>query len=813
MLSPLLSDLRLAARALAKQPGFAALAILTLALGIGTTSSMFSLMHGVLVAPTPYPRPEEVVLVSPAKLSGAQMSSTVTTAQWLELQKSAPSLDTIAGYNWHFGFLLSDERSDSVQGMTVSPEYFKVTGLTPILGRVFTAADVPAPNMPRTTIILGYRLWQDRFGGDPNILGKKVNFSRSREPFTVIGVMPPGVRFLPTPNVAAEPNYDLNAQVHYWMPIGAIDPAQPNRGFTHVVARLRTGATVAQAHAEITALALRQSRTIPQLEGITLRTQAINDELNREAGRLLWPLFGAVTLVFLIACGNVAGLLLARGFQRQQEYVVRCALGARRGQLFRQALTDSLALALPGGLLGVGLAFALVRTLKLIGGYAIPRLDAVTLGWPTLSFCVCAAVTAAVLAGFAPAWHAARANAADGLKGTRTSSAGRTERRFLGSAAVIQTALTLALLVGAGLLIRTVANLARLKPGYDTQHVLALSVTMPDPSKSDNFHRQALLRIAALPGVKRAAFGWGVPLTGNNWWSSIKIEGQPETDKLKDSPVLPLRSVTPDYFDALGMRLVAGRGFRASDDARAPAVAVVNEALAQKYFGPSPAIGQKFTFPGRNGAIEIVGVLADTRTRSLLERTAPEIYLSFWQNGAFSKHLVVQTEGDPKVMSAAVQRELKAIDPIVAVDHIKTLEDIRGDSVAAQTFAMRLLVGFSIFGLMLALVGIYGVLSLSVNSRQREIGIRIAIGAQGRNVLRLVLSEGVRLMVLGVAIGTAVAFALARVLKSYLYGVEPTDPFTFVAVSLLFVLVALLACYFPARRATKVDPMVALRQE
>ena len=813
MFSPLATDLRLAARALAKQPAFAVLAILTLALGIGAMSSMFSLMHGVLLTPTPYLKPEQVVLINPAKLSGAQMTNTVTVAQWLELQKSAPSLATLAGYDWHFGFLLADDRSDSVQGMTVSPEYFTVTGLTPILGRAFTAADIPPPNTPKTTIILGYRLWQERFSGDPDILGKKVNFSRSRAPFTVVGVMPPGVRFLPTPNVASEPNYDLNAQVNYWMPIGPFDPAQPNRGFTNVVARLRDGATVEQARAEVAALAVRQAQAIPQLEGITLHAKSINDELNREARRLLWPLFGAVALVFLIACGNVAGLLLARGFQRQQEYIVRCALGAQRSQLFRQALADSLMLALPGGLLGIGLAFALIRSLKLIGGYAIPRLDAVTLGWPTLTFCAAAAVIAAVLAGLAPAWHAARANAADGLKGTRTSSAGRTERRFLGSAAIIQTALTLALLVGAGLLVRTVANLAHLRPGYDTEHVLALSVTMPDPAKSENFHQQALLRVAALPGVKHAAFGWGVPLTGNNWWSPIKIDGQPETDQLKDNPVVPLRSVTPDYFAALGLRLVSGRAFRASDDGKAPAVALVNEALAKKYFGTSPAIGRKFTFPGRKDAIEIVGVLADTRTGSLLEKPAPEIYLCFWQNGAFSKHLVVQTEGDPKAMSAAVQRELKAIDPTAAVDHIKTLEGIRGDSVAAQTFAMRLLVGFSVVGLVLALVGIYGVLSLSVNSRQREIAIRIAIGAQRQRVLSLVLSEGLRLMLIGVVAGTAVAFALARLLKAYLYGVEPTDPLTFLVVASLFVLVALLACYFPARRATTVDPMVALRQE
>lgn len=807
-----LANLRLAARSLAKQPAFSALAILTLALGIGATSSMFSLMHGVLLSPTPYPDSGEVALISRARLDGQQIGNNVTVGHWLELQK-LPSLAAVAGYDWTFGFLVSADRSDSVQGMIVTPEYFAVTGLNPILGRAFTAADVPAPNTPRDKIILGHRLWQERFGGDPKIIGQKVNLSRNPAPLTVVGVMPPGVRFLPTPNVVSEPNYDLNAAVAYWLPVGPIDPTRPTRGYANVAARLRPGSTVAQANAEVATMAARLAQATPQFEGVTLRAKPVDEELNREARRLLVPLFGAVALVFLIACGNVAGLLLARGFQRQQEYIVRCALGAQRRQLFHQALADSLVLALPGGLLGVLLAVGLIRTLKLIGGYAIPRLDAVTLGWPTLTFCVGAAIVAAVLAGLAPAWHAARANAADGMKGMRTSSAGKTERRFLGSAAVIQTALTLALLVGAGLLIRTVSNLAHVRPGYDTTHLLALSVTMPDPAKSDDFHRQALLRVAALPGVKQAAFGWGVPLTGNHWLSPIQVEGEAQSDKVKDELAVPLRSVTPDYFDALGLRLVTGRGFRMTDDNKAPGVALVNEAFVARYFGDKPALGRKFTFPGRNSALEIVGVLADTRTGSLLEKPVPEVYLSFWQNGAFSKHLIVRTDGDPKALSLLVQRELKAIDPTVAVDHVKTLEDIRGDSVAAQTFAMRLLVGFSAVGTILALVGIYGVLSLSVNSRQREIAIRMALGAQRNTVLGLVLGEGLRLMLVGLMVGTGVAFALAQVLKAYLFGVEPTDPFTFLGVMLLFVLIALLACYFPARRATAVDPMAALRQE
>lgn len=805
----LITDLRFAGRSLRKQPGFTAVAVATLALGIGATAAMFSLMHGVLLSPTPYPRSEQVMLVSRARLDGQQVGNNVTVGHWLALQK-ASSFAAVAGYDWNFTFLMSADRSDSIQGMSVTPEYFEVTGLQPLLGRAFVAED---STVPRDKIILGYRLWQERFGGVSDIIGQKVILSRNSVPFTVVGVMPPDVRFLPAPNIASEPNYDLNATVAYWLPAGAVDPAQPLRDYANVVVRRRDGVTADQAQAEIAALATRLAQETPQLEGITLQGKPVDEELNREASRLLLPLFGAVALVFLIACGNVAGLLLARGFRRQQEYVVRCALGAQRRQLFRHALSESLVLALPGALLGVALALALIRSLKLIGGHAIPRLDAVTLGWPTIVFCVLAAIVAAVLAGLAPAWHAARAQTVDGLKGTRTSSAGRTERRFLGSAAVIQTALTLALLVGAGLLIRTVSNLASVRPGYDTTHVLALSVTMPDPAKAERFNRLALERVAALPGVKQAAFGWGVPLTGNNWWSGVKIEGDTAVGNANDESLLPLRSVTPDYFEALGMRIVAGRAFRMSDDNKAPFVAMINETMAQRFFGAQPAIGRKLTFPGRQEGWEIVGVLADTQTGSLLAKPEPEIYLSFWQRPAFSKHMIVRADGDPRALGVAVQREIKSVDPIAAVDQVKTLDDIRADSVAAQTFAMRLLVGFSLVGTVLALVGIYGVLSLSVDSRRREIAIRMALGAPRNTVLGSVLSEGLRLMVVGLAIGGGVAYALARVLEAYLFGVTPTDPLTFTGVALLFVVVALLACYFPARRATRVDPMVALRAE
>jgi putative ABC transport system permease protein len=779
---------------------------------------MFSLAHGTLLTPPPYPQPENVVLVRPAKKDGRPAGSGATTGQWLEWQKGTKSFEAIAIYDWTFDFLMQPDRSQSVQGLSVTPEYFKVVGVNPLMGRVFATPDTPAPRMPVTSVILGYNIWREQFAGDPQIIGKAVKLSR-RPPLTVVGVMPPGVRFLPSPGNASEPNYNLNGAVGYWIPRGPPDPARPKQYYGEVVARLRVGTTLAQGQAELKAIAARMAQENPDLEGMSAEAIPLIAELNHDGERLLLPLLGAVALVFLIACGNVAGLLLTRGLQRQQEYVVRCALGAQRGQLFRQVLTESLLLAVLGGALGVGLAVAIVKVMTAIGGHAIPRLDAVTLGWPALGFCTVAAVLAALLAGLAPALHAARLNPSDGLKGTRTSSAGRTERRVLGGVSILQTALTLALLVGAGLLVRTVGNLARVRPGYEIENVLTMSVTMPDNNKSTDFHIRALEQVAKVPGVNHVAFGWGLPLTGNHWGIRAKIEGLADSDKLKDAIELPLRSVTPDYFDALGIKIVAGRGFQMTDGGPgasrdAPRVLIVNEALAKKFFGDAPAVGRKMVFPGAiDKPIEIIGVLADVQNTSLAAKAEPEAYVSFWQFGAFSKHLVVRTAGDPRAVGAAVLRALREVDPIVAVEQTKPLAQIRDDSVAAQTFAMRLLVGFSVVGSILALIGIYGVLALSVGARTREIAVRIAMGAERRSILALVLGSGLKLIATGLLIGTGVALALGKVLRSYLFGIEPTDPVTFVVVALLFTGVALLACYLPARRAAAVDPMVALRNE
>jgi putative ABC transport system permease protein len=824
-----MNDLRFAFRQLLKNPGFTAVAVLTLALGIGVCAAVFSLIQGVLLTPPPYRDPKQIVLVTPQKLDGQSTASTVGGRRWIEWQKDAKSFEAIAGYGLDFAFLLLPDGSQHLRGLDVTPDYFRVLGIRPILGRGFTESDadgVGNHSWP-TVVIIGHQLWQQRFNSDSGIIGKSIQLRHNASPpvtlaLTVVGVMPPGIRFLPSPRSAGYPNYDANALVDYWFPV----PANSESSWWNIIARLREGVALPHAQAEVTAVAAQQAQAEAKLDGITAKVQPLTAVTNREGRRLLLPLQGAVLLVFLIACSNAAGLLLARGLRRQQEYFVRCALGAGRFRLFGQTLTETFLLALLGGALGIGLTVGTVRVFKVIGGFAIPRLDAVVIGWPVLTSCFGLAVIAVAVAGFIPAIRASRQDPAQGIKGAGpTTSAGRAERRLLRGVAVFQIALTVALLAGAGLLIRTAHNLAQVRPGYDMRNILTMSVsTMADASKYMDFHVQALTRISAIPGVSHVAFGWGLPLTGNKFENAwVRIEGQQETEELAVNG----RAVTPEYFNALGMKLRDGRGFRSTDtwndwnfathtyvSGETPFVAIINEALAKKLFPNANPIGRKLrTFPWANRPCEIVGVVANTRTEALLQEPGPEIYWCYWQFPPFTKHLVVRTVSDARAAIGAVRRELRAIDPAVAIEQLKTFEEIRSESIAPQTFAMRLLAGFSSVACMLALVGIYGVLSLSVSSRKREVAIRTAVGAQKRDILNLVFAEGFRLILPGVFLGTCIAIVLGRVLRTFLFGVTPTDAVTLVVVTIVFSFIALLACLIPARRAAKVAPMEALRYE
>ena len=811
----LVQNIKLALRMMRKSPGFTVVAALTLALGIGATSTVFSLIQGVLLTPPPYQKPDQLVLVNSARTDGKKTESQRGWAaqQWLGWKQDAKSLDSVAGYGWTFNFLVRNDGSQSMQGMEISRDYFQVLGLHTVEGRGFAGSDFAQG--PVKTIVLGYEFWQRVFGGDKQIIGKTVRISRWQVAPLVVGIMEPGVRFLPSPNAAKEPNYDVNATVDFWAP-SEPDPKEMKDPGWYVVARLRDGATAQKAQEELRGLTEQGAREEKSFEGFAPQLQRVTDEMNEDGKRILLPLLGASALVLLIACGNVAALLLVRGLQRQQEYAIRIAMGMGRAALLRLVLVESLLLAVIGGAFGVGLAFGAVKLFKVVAGHAVPRLDAVTTGWAISGWGLAAAVMAAFFAGIVPALRVLRLDPMEVLKNAGPKgTAGVGERRLLRGVAMLQTSLTLALLVGAGLLIRTMMKIAEAPSGYKTGQILTMSVTeVQDWGSWGHFHRLALERVAAIPGVEYAAFAWGVPLTGNNWPATLEIEGQPPAVKESDKTAVPLRAATPDYFKLMGLGLLAGREFRSTDDDKAPPVAMVNQAFAERYFPLGDGIGKKFWTGGRDKpGVVIVGVIADGRTEDLTRQAEPEIYLPLWQAQAFSKHLVVRTTADPRAVVLAVERELRSVDPTAAIENVRTLEQIRDESLASRVFAMRLLVGFSVIGSVLTLVGIYGVLSLSLASRRKEFAIRSAVGAQRSDMRRLIFGEGLQMIGGGVLIGVGLAVVLARVLKSFLYQVEPGDPVVLLVVGALFVGVGLLACWVPARRAERVDPLEALRSE
>ncbi len=561
----MMDDLRYGFRRLRSHPAFALVAVATLAVGIGAAAAMFGLVQGVLLSPPPYADPDRLVLVRPVRTDGQPYDRSATVGQW-QAWRAARTLERTAMYGWTFNFLVRGEGSRSIGGMNVTGDWFDVVGVKPLIGRTFTANETSRPNVAPTAIILGFDLWQREFGGDPTIIGRPVTLSRMPAPLPVVGVMPPGLRFLPDPGAAAEPNYDVDAKVDFWLGV-TLDESRPERGAGNVVARLAPGATAADAQIELAAMSGAIAATDARLAGLTASARLVRDVLNADGERLLVPLFGAVGLLFLIACANVSGLLLARGLQRQQEYATRAAIGAGRGRLFRLVLIEALALAITAAVLGAGLAYGIVRVLQAIGGHAVPRADAVTVGWPVLLFGALAALAAGLVAGLLPAVRASWGDRFTLLKGSRTT-AGRGERRLLAGVAGLQIVLTVSLLAGAALLVRTARNLDRLRPGYETEHILAMTVThVGAREQSRAFHDQALERVAAIPGIRHVAFAWGVPLTGNSWPAEIEVAGRAAASSaLVDRISLPLRAVTEDYFAVMSMRLVDGRLFLPTDN-------------------------------------------------------------------------------------------------------------------------------------------------------------------------------------------------------------------------------------------------------
>jgi putative ABC transport system permease protein len=810
VLASLFLTLRQGARRLMRDSGFALLAVLMLSVGIAATTAIFTLITGVLLTPPPYENPDELVFMSTARADNRDEAGLFNWPEevWDEWLADAESFDSMAGYRWVFSFLVSNDGSEALEGMMVSEGYFSVVGIEPEIGRAFVDSDSDGTENP--AIILGHDLWVREFDSDPGIIGETVQLSR-QPPATVVGIMPAGVRFLPSPSVAAEPNYDLYEKVDYWLPIPR--QARENPAW-NVIARLEPGVTIGEAEAEVAVVIAQHAEEVPAVEGLAARLDPLNGVLNGDAERLLLPLLAAAGLVLLIACGNATALLLIRGLQRQHEYGLRMAIGSGRRRMFGLVIAESVVLAVLSAAAGIVIALALVRLFTAASGDAVPRVEDVAFGWPIVVFGLAAALTGCLVAGLVPAVRAARLNPVDALRlGGPKNSDNQAQRRLLGAVVVGQTALTLALLVGAGLMIRTMVNLDVLKPGYDTRNLLTMSVTAVDGDLQD-FHERALERVAALPGVEGAAFAWGVPLTGNAWPTQLEIEGYAPPDPTDAVVSLPLRSITSGYFDMLNQPVIVGRDFRVDDRGGAPPVAIVNEAFVDRYFGGGNAIGKNLRRSGSDAPpFSIIGVIGNSRTNDLTAAATPEVYLSFWQAGAFSKHLVVRSAAPPDVIAGGVQAALRDIAPTVAVENIKTLDEIRGESLASRTFAMELLIGFAVIGCVLTLGGVYSVLSLSVAARRREIAIRSAVGAERGRILNLVIRQGLRLLVIGAVAGVVVAIAASRVLQTWLFGVEAFDPLTLLGATCLFIALGLIACWAPAYRASTIEPVEALRAQ
>ncbi len=790
-----IQDLRYALRTLRRSPGFAAVALVTLALGIGASTAIFSVVHAVLLRPLPYKDPARLVFVwgSNPRI-GREEASLPDFTDW---RAQSTVFEGMAGLVTRSLVLTSIEEPERIPGAGVTANFFSVVGVEPVLGRGFRPQE-DRPGGERVAI-LSHGAWERRFGADPKVIGKSVTLSEAV--YTVVGVLPRGFR---APN-----------DTEVWTPM-ALAPAQFGRrnDFVVAIARLKRGVSLERAQAEMTVIAKRLEREYPGSNtGWTALVVPLHADLVKDVRLPLLVLLGAVGFVLLIACANVANLLLARAAARRREIAVRAALGAGRARLVGQLLTESVMLALAGGGLGAGLATWGIPALLAAAPAEMPRLD-IGIDAPILIFTLAISLLTSVVFGLAPALDASRLDLTGSLKeGGRGSTAGAGGLR--GALVAAEIALSLVLLIGAGLLLRSFWRLQAVPSGFRADNVLTMRLLQTSTRFSQRvqlarFYEQVLERTARLPGVVAAGLINAVPLSGSNTNFDFTIDGRPPLPPGQNLTA-DFRVSSPDYFRVLGIPLIQGRLFTAYDHTEAPPVAIINEASARRHFPGQDPLGQRIRIDGPPR--EIVGVVGNVRHESLASGTKAEIYVSYQQSGARSLALVVRTEGDPLQAVGAVRSQVRAVDQDVPVFNVRSLQAIVEASLAQRRFTMMLLAMFASVALLLAAVGIYGVVSYVASLRTHEFGVRLALGARPVDVAWLVLRQGLVLVTGGVAAGLAAAVALARLIGTLLYGVSATDALTFGAVSAMLAAVALAALYFPARRATQVDPLVALRYE
>jgi len=807
-MNSLLQDLRYGARVLLKNPGFTLIAIITLALGIGANTAIFSVVNTALLHPLPYKEPDRLVM-----LQGEPWMQVEPFLYWREHSQVCEGITAFDGAAFT---LTGSTQPERVDGVYVSSDYFQRLGVEAVSGRTFLPEEDRAGK--NQVVLLSHGLWQRRFGGDPSIVGKTLTMNDKS--YTVVGIISTGSQFFTN-----DDSLRFMGRAELWAPLvlSTINSDSEGKRYVAPVARLKPEVTLQQAQAELDTLINRLKQEHPDFFPTDLRWGGVKlslllTQVVQHFRLSLLVLFAAVGFVLLIACANVANLLLAHAMARQKETAIRAALGASRFRLVRQFLAESVLLSVLGGSLGLLLAhWGLDLIVALIPG-DIPRVEKISIDQTVLVFTLMVSLLTGLVFGLAPALAASKPDLHEMLKeGGRTSTGGIGRNRTLSLLVVSEAALALVLLIGAGLMIHSFLRLNSVNPGVNPENVLTMSIALPKTKYSTDdqvrlCYQKMLQRIEALPGVLSAGTTGALPVRARWGGTGITVEGRSEVQGTNQD------TISPDYFRATGIPLLEGRYFTERDVAGAPAVTIINKALAHRYWPGESPLGKRIEVASNKQWLSVVGVVGDVKRQGLEAETEPGYFTPHLQPPA-GRHLhsgwnlVVRTASDPMSLAAAVQREVWAVDKDQPVTNIQTLEQVISDSIAPLRFRTLLLGLFAVVALVLATVGIYGVMAYAVMQRTREIGIRMALGAQLRDVLKLVIGQGMRLALIGIALGLLAASALTRLVKSLLFGVSATDPVTFVIVATLLAGMALLACWLPARRATKVDPMIALRCE
>src|SRR5829696_539529 len=804
-------DLRYSMRMLWKSPGFTLIAVVALALGIGANTAIFSVVNAVVLRPLPYPSPEKLVWIwetSPVNEIKQEVASYPNFNDWRQQNQSFEGMAAFAG---SYLFLTSpDGTPERLSGAVVVGDFFKVLGVQPMLGRTFLPEENQGGN--QRAVILSHGLWQQRFGGKRELLEQTVMLQGN--PFTVVGIMPPQFQH-PQPGMSQPPQL--------WIPLD-VKVERARRGdFLGVVARLKPSVSIEQARAEMATIAGRLEHSYPATNaGWSTIVLPLHERFVGDFRRPLVLMLGAVGFLLLIACANVANLLLARATMRFKEIAVRTALGARRGRIVRQLLTEHVLLALMGGALGLLLAFWGIDALLALSPRDIPRLDATGIDRWVLLFTLTVSLGTGVIFGLLPALSASKLNLNELMKeGGRSSIESSRGNRLRNVLAVSEIALSLLLLVGAGLLVKSFLRLQDVKPGYNPSHVLTAELNPPASRYAENtqivnFYDQLLTQLAAQPGVQSAGLTTALPLSGGGDVLAFSIEGQSlgTNERVPDAEA---RVVSPDYFRTMEIPLLRGRLLDGRDGPDAPFAMVISDSLVRRYFRNEDPLGKRITFgdPSAKDArwYNVVGVVGDVRQADLADEPYAQVYRSSRQVPRRAQTIVVRTAGDPQAFVETLRSQLSALDPQQALYNVRTAEQVVAESIAKPRFNMLLITIFAVVALLLAAVGIYGVISYTVTQRTHEIGIRMALGARPFGVFKMVVGQGLVLALIGVGAGLVASFGVMRLLSSLLFGVTPTDVVTLSAVSGMLIFIVVLASYLPARRATKVDPLVALRYE